>query len=253
MNVIRPAALAPYGWSLALHVLLAGALFAGVVLPSRDLPPAVPPVPIAATIVDQAILQAAASLRAEERRRADTQRRQAEAAARRQEAALAAKRAVAEREVTAKAQARRKAELAAQRRAEEQARVRAVEESRRAASEARLRGEREAELRARLAAEEQQTGAAASGLKAQYVAAIQAHVERRWFRPPGIRPGTNCTVHVLQIPGGEVVGLRFGECAGGEALRRSIETAVQNASPLPAPPEPALFEREIRLVFTPEE
>ncbi|TAK55135.1 MAG: protein TolA, partial [Gammaproteobacteria bacterium] len=86
-----------------------------------------------------------------------------------------------------------------------------------------------------------------------YVAAIQAHVERRWFRPPGIRPGTNCTVHVLQIPGGEVVGLRFGECAGGEALRRSIETAVQNASPLPAPPEPALFEREIRLVFTPEE
>jgi hypothetical protein len=28
---------------------------------------------------------------------------------------------------------------------------------------------------------------------------------------------------------------------------------VRNASPLPAPPEPALFEREVELVFTPKE
>jgi hypothetical protein len=47
--------------------------------------------------------------------------------------------------------------------------------------------------------------------------------------------------------------MRFGACNGGEAMRRSIETAVRNASPLPAPPEPGLFEREVRLVFTPKE
>ena len=32
--------------------------------------------------------------------------------------------------------------------------------------------------------------------------------------------------------------MRFGSCNGGAAVRQSIETAVRNASPLPAPPEP---------------
>jgi hypothetical protein len=66
-------------------------------------------------------------------------------------------------------------------------------------------------------------------------------------------PGMTCTVFVQQIPGGEVVGTRFGACNGGAAVRQSIETAVRNASPLPAPPEPALFAREVELVFTPKE
>ena len=47
--------------------------------------------------------------------------------------------------------------------------------------------------------------------------------------------------------------MRFGPCNGGAAVRQSIETAVRNASPLPAPPEPQLFEREVKLVFTPKE
>jgi hypothetical protein len=56
----------------------------------------------------------------------------------------------------------------------------------------------------------------------------------------------------MQIPGGEVVGTRFGACNVGEAMRQAIENAVRNASPLPAPPEPGLFEREVRLIFTPK-
>ncbi len=83
--------------------------------------------------------------------------------------------------------------------------------------------------------------------------AIQAHVEKRWYEPPGIAQGLSCTIYVMQIPGGEVVGMRFGSCNGGAAVRQSIETAVRNSSPLPAPPEPALFEREVELVFTPKE
>jgi len=85
------------------------------------------------------------------------------------------------------------------------------------------------------------------------VRAIQAHVEQRWFEPPGVTQGLSCTIFVTQIPGGEVVSMRFGPCNGGAAVRQSIETAVRNASPLPAPPEPRLFEREVRLVFTPKE
>ena len=113
--------------------------------------------------------------------------------------------------------------------------------------------QREADLRARLEDEETRTSAGFQSLKASYVRAIQLHVEQRWFEPPGVTQGLSCTIYVSQIPGGEVVGMRFGTCNGGAAVRQSIENAVRNASPLPAPPEPALFEREVELVFTPKE
>jgi hypothetical protein len=35
-------------------------------------------------------------------------------------------------------------------------------------------------------------------------------------------------------------------------MRRSIEDAVNRASPLPAPPDPALFDRNIRFNFRPK-
>lgn len=251
---------APAAWSVALHLVFAGLLVFGLTLPERE--DALEILPIDAVVVDQAVIQAASRQRREtERQLAEERRReQAEARARREEAerqeqALAERRAEEQRRLEAEqaAQAKARADAEARRRTEQQAQAKAAAEKKRAAEEARLRTEREADLRARLAEEEQRTGAAFQGLKAQYVRAIQAHVEQRWFEPPGIGQGASCTVHVMQIPGGEVVGMRFGACNGGEAMRRSIETAVRNASPLPAPPEPGLFEREVRLVFTPKE
>lgn len=261
MSATARPVLAPVGWSVALHLALAGLLFIGLTLP----PPqeVLEVLPIDAVVVDQAVLEAAGRQRREsERRIAEERRREQAAEQARREEAERLERAEAERraeeeeqrlaaERTAAERARTEAE--ARRRAEQQAQAKAAAEKRRAAEEARQRAEREADLRARLAAEEQRTGAAFQSLKAQYVRAIQAHVEQRWFEPPGVAAGVSCTVHVMQIPGGEVVGMRFGACNGGEAMRRSIETAVKNASPLPAPPEPALFEREVRLVFTPKE
>lgn len=251
---------APAAWSVALHLVFAGLLVFGLTLPEPE--DALEILPIDAVVVDQAVIQAASRQRREtERQLAEERRReQAEARARREEAerqeqALAERRAEEQRRLEAEqaAQAKARADAEARRRTEQQAQAKAAAEKKRAAEEARLRTEREADLRARLAEEEQRTGAAFQGLKAQYVRAIQAHVEQRWFEPPGIGQGASCTVHVMQIPGGEVVGMRFGACNGGEAMRRSIETAVRNASPLPAPPEPGLFEREVRLVFTPKE
>jgi colicin import membrane protein len=256
---VRPV-IAPAGWSVALHLALAGLLFVGITLPQPEAPPEI--LPIDAVVVDQAVIQAASRQRREvERRQAEERRREeAEAEARREEAGRV-ERAEAERlaeekrrlEAEQAAQAKARADADAKRRAEQQAQAKAATERKRAADEARLRAEREAELREKLAEEERRTGAAFQGLKAQYIRAIQAHVEQRWFEPPGIGQGASCTVQVMQIPGGEVVGMRFGACNGGEAMRRSIETAVRNASPLPPPPEPGLFEREVRLVFTPKE
>lgn len=265
MKAAPRTGIAPFGWSLALHAMIVGLLYLGIKLPdTRDPPPLV--LPIDAVLVDQVVIQAASQQRrADERRQAEERRRQeAEVAAReaeterlqQQETARRAEeqqRIAAEQKARADADAKRRAEAEAKRILEQQAAAKAAADRKRASEDARLRQEREADLRARLAAEEERTSAGFQSLKARYVLAIQAHVEQRWFEPPGTGPGLSCTVHVMQIPGGEVVGTRFGRCNGSAAVRESIETAVRNASPLPAPPDPSVFEREVELVFTPKE
>lgn len=251
---VRPV-LAPIGWSVALHAAIAGLLLAGLVLPESEPLPDV--MQIEAVIVNQAVIDAAASLRHEDERRQEREAAQQRKEQERLEQIEGDRRLEEERQLEAEragqqkaeAEARRKSEEDAKQKAEQQSRARAAAELKRKAEEARLKAERESDLRARLAEEEQRTSGAFQSQKAQYVAAIQDHVERRWFRPPGTPAGATCVAFVTQIPGGEVVGVRFGDCGGGEALRRSIENAIRNASPLPAPLQPGLFDREVRLVF----
>jgi colicin import membrane protein len=110
----------------------------------------------------------------------------------------------------------------------------------------------EAELQAALAEEERVVALRASGLAARWSAAIRARVERAWIRPDSARPGLDCTVTVTQAAGGTVLRVAVRDCNGDEAVRQSIEDAVLRASPLPAPPDPALFERELILRFRPD-
>jgi colicin import membrane protein len=253
MNAAVRPVVAPIGWSIALHAAIAGLLLFGLVLPHSEPPPEA--MQIEAAIVNQAVIDAAASLRREDK---EAERKEQERAlqleSERQQdeqRRLEAEQAVQEEQqkTIAVAEASRKAQVDAKRKADQQARAKAAAEQKRKAEDARLKTERETELRARLAEEEERTGAAFTSLKAQYVAMIQAHVERQWFKPPGTPTGATCTAFVTQIPGGEVVGVRFGACGGGEAFRGSIENAIKNASPLPAPPQPDLFDREVTLHF----
>ncbi|MGD8920372.1 MAG: TonB C-terminal domain-containing protein, partial [Gammaproteobacteria bacterium] len=128
----------------------------------------------------------------------------------------------------------------------------AEEKRRREEEEARRRAQREEELRLAMAEEERRRQAEEAGLLAQYKAIIQQRVQRNWIRPPDTQAGLECEVFVSQIPGGEVVGVRFGRCNGDEVVRQSIERAVLKASPLPPPPDPSLFERNLVFVFKPE-
>jgi colicin import membrane protein len=41
-------------------------------------------------------------------------------------------------------------------------------------------------------------------------------------------------------------------CTGDAAFARSVETAVLRSSPLPPPPNPALFDRNLLFNFKPE-
>lgn len=255
--------IAPVGWSIALHAALAGFLFFGLTLPERE--PEVVLLPIDAVVVDDAVLQAAGQRRRDDTRQ-ETLRQEQEAAAEAEARRLEEERArqeqdrlqqeqaakQAEEQARLDAERKSKAEADAKRKAEQEAQAKAAADKRREAQEKRDRDAREADLRARLAEEETRTSAGFQSLKASYVRAIQAHVEQRWYEPGAVQ-GLSCTIFVTQIPGGEVVGMRFGPCNGNAAVRQSIETAVRNASPLPAPPEPQLFEREVKLVFTPKE
>jgi colicin import membrane protein len=258
-STMRPP-IAPIGWSIALHAVLAGLLIFGLSLPKRDEQPVI--LPIDAVVVDDAVLQAAGRKRDDDQRaevearkraaaEAEEKRLEEERIEQEQERQRAEEQAKQEAEQKAKADA--DAKLKAEADAKRKADAKAAADKKRATQENHDRDAREADLRAKLEEEETRTSAGFQSLKASYVRAIQAHVEQRWYEPPGVAAGLSCTIYVTQIPGGEVTGMRFGTCNGNAAVRQSIETAVRNASPLPAPPEPSLFEREVELVFTPKE
>ena len=127
-----------------------------------------------------------------------------------------------------------------------------AKEKERMATEARKREVGEADLARQLADEQRRLGPENAGLQARYVADIRAKIERAWNRPPTAKAGIRCIVDVSQVPGGTVTDVKVGECNGDAAVVDSIKSAVFHASPLPMPPDPALFERKLHLVFNPD-
>jgi colicin import membrane protein len=121
------------------------------------------------------------------------------------------------------------------------------------AADLKAKAEREAELKRQLAEEEHASAVAASPARAQYIARLAARIQNAWIKPPSARAGLDCIVNITQIPGGEVTSAHVSQCNGDAAARQSIENAVYRASPLPAPPDPALFERNLVIHFHPDE
>ena len=194
-----------------------------------------------------------------ERQRAAEQKRQAEAERQRvaeQKRKEAEQQRIAEQKRKEEAERQRIAEE--KRKAEEAERRRIAEEKRKAEEAARLAEQRRQEemqrqFQSEIAAEEQRLAAISSGKLDQYVAIIRQRVERNWVEPASATSGIECEVSVTQIPGGEIVNVRVGRCNGDAAVVRSIEAAVYRSSPLPPPPDPSLFERNLRFMFKPEE
>jgi colicin import membrane protein len=184
--------------------------------------------------------RAEAEKQAQERRAAEEARRAEEA--RKAEAARKAE----EARKAAEAEARARAEAEARRKAEEAARVQA-------AREAAALAERQRQLAAQIDAEQRLMELQGSAEFQLWIGDIQAAVIRNWNRPPTARAGLDCQVRVSLIPGMQVVNAEIVRCNGDDAVRRSIIAAVMSASPLPRPPDPALFERTILFDFKPKD
>jgi colicin import membrane protein len=120
------------------------------------------------------------------------------------------------------------------------------EQLRREQAERADKAEREASMRA---AQNQKT-------VNDYTALIAAEVQRRWIKPPAIKPGLFAEFRIRLLPGGEMLDVRLTKSSGDPLFDKSAETAIRNAGRLPVPADPALFAsafRQFSFRFKPED
>lgn len=153
------------------------------------------------------------------------------------------------RQAQQKAEADRKA-AAKKREAQRLAEQKRQEEAQRQVDE-QDKAQAEANLKQDLAAEERAAAARSSGAMASWEAQIKARIRSQWSPPATAKPGIECVLDVTQIPGGQVVNVQIGSCNGDQAVRDSIQVAAYRASPLPPPPDPSLFVRQLEITFKP--
>lgn len=88
----------------------------------------------------------------------------------------------------------------------------------------------------------------------KYKGLIRAQITRSWIFPASYQKGMKCKILVRLIPSGDVVSVRIVQSSGNSAFDRSVEMAVNKASPLPVPKSSSgLFDhfREVEFVFDP--
>jgi TonB C terminal len=97
----------------------------------------------------------------------------------------------------------------------------------------------------------------------RYTGQISARIERAWEKPtsPVNEPNTGlsgdavfvCQVQIRQDNRGNVQEVLLLACNGTEAWRHSLVVAINQSSPLPAPPIPGVFQRALTMTFAGQE
>jgi colicin import membrane protein len=109
---------------------------------------------------------------------------------------------------------------------------------------------RHRQLQQDIADEEKARNAGLASALQKWIALIKLKVTNNWIRPPNLPSDLKCTVSVTQVPGGTVTNVQMASCNGDDAVVQSIITAAYKASPLPAPPDPALFDEAKNFTLT---
>jgi colicin import membrane protein len=102
-------------------------------------------------------------------------------------------------------------------------------------------------------AEAAQRAAAGKRGMEEYAAKIRVKVRGNIVLPPNIQGNPEAIFVVEQLPGGEILNIRLKRSSGIAALDSAIERAIKKSSPLPEPPDPALFQRTLEIKYRPVE
>ena len=97
----------------------------------------------------------------------------------------------------------------------------------------------------------QAASARSSAEMSEYMNLIRLHVRSQLVVPPNLVGNPEARFRVTQRPDGSVASIELSRSSGNLALDAAIERAIRNASPLPQPKNPALFDRILDLTFKP--
>ena len=172
----------------------------------------------------------------ERKREAERKRKEEERKTAAERARIKQEKQQAEAELKRIEEEKRKAE-AEQKRIE--AERRKAEEEQKRVEEARRKKLAEEKLRQQRAREQQEQD---KKTLQDIVAEIYLVVTGN-FNKTGLPKGLECVLSVQTIPGGEVINVTVNKSSGNEVFDRRAVTAVEKASPLPLPADPATFDR----------
>lgn len=138
-------------------------------------------------------------------------------------------------------------ELAEKKKKEEQARVEKLKQE----AEAKRAREQEEALK-KLA---QQQAAARAQLVDEHKRRIAEHIKRFIIEPPSLQGNPEVELHVTVLVTGAVFEVKTRRASGQALWDSAVQRAVERASPLPLPSDPALMRefRELNLKFRPKE
>ena len=89
-------------------------------------------------------------------------------------------------------------------------------------------------------------------VRARYVDALAAAIRQNWLAPDGMS-AQSCLLHIVQIPGGDVISVKADPgCPYDAAGKRSVENAVLRAQPLPYKGYESVFQRQLDFTFRPQ-
>ena len=249
----------PVTLALLLHVMVFGSLV--VVLDFGDRARPAMPLAIKGTLVTdnaivippkvEEIVPPQPDSSEQDRLRAEEQKRQEDARIEQERLNRIKQQLEDRKRAEAAAERKRVADVEQERKRVEAEKVREAQIERQRLENERLRAEAQAARQAEIDTESNRLDAMAASAEAAYIFAIQQNISRNWVRPPTAAAGIECIVNIRQLPGGEVVSVSIGACNADAVVRRSIEAAVHKASPLPAPSDPSVFDRNLRLEFRP--
>lgn len=98
-----------------------------------------------------------------------------------------------------------------------------------------------------------QAASARSKALAGYTDRIRAKIRGNIVLPPELKGNPSALFDVVQLPSGEVISAKLVKGSGHAGYDAAVERAILKSSPLPRPEDATLFERNLRLIFCPQE